>query len=60
MTSEQFVEQIEKLIDEKLKLTTILSSKTLGENKEFFFNDSRRKIDQIKATLVEALDNSRA
>jgi hypothetical protein len=59
MTSEKFVEQIEKLIDEKLKLATILNSKTLGENKEFFFNDSRRKIDQIKATLVEALDNSR-
>lgn len=60
MTSEKFVEQIEKLIDEKLKLATILSSKTLGENKEFFFNESRRKIDQIKSTLVEALDNSRA
>ena len=60
MTSEKFVEQIEKLIDEKLKLATILNSKTLGENKEFFFNDSRRKIDQIKATLVEALDNSRS
>jgi hypothetical protein len=59
MTSEKFVEQIEKLIDEKLKLATILNSKTLGENTEFFFNDSRRKIDQIKATLVEALDNSR-
>jgi hypothetical protein len=59
MTSEKFVEQIEKLIDEKLKLATILNSKTLGENKEFFFNDSRRKIDQIKATLIEALENSR-
>jgi hypothetical protein len=60
MTSEKFVEQIEKLIDEKLKLATILNSKTLGENKEFFFNDSRRKVDQIKATLIEALDNSRS
>lgn len=57
MTSEKFVEQIEKLIDEKLKLATILNSKTLGENKEFFYKDSRRKIDQIKATLVDALNN---
>ena len=55
MTTEKFVEQIEKLIDEKLKLATILNSKTLGENKEFFFNDSRRKIEEIKAGLVDAL-----
>lgn len=57
MTSEKIVEQIEKLIDEKLRLTTILGSKSLGENKEFFFNESRRKIEQIKAGLIEALKN---
>lgn len=55
MTAEKLVEQIEKLIDEKLRLATILGSKSLGDQKEFFFKESRRKIDQIKADLVEAL-----
>ena len=57
MTSEKVVEQIEKLIDEKLRLATILSSKNLGDKKEFFFHESHRKIDQIKADLIAALKN---
>ena len=57
MTSEKVVEQIEKLVDEKLKVITILNSKSLGANKEFFLNDSRKKIEQIKAALTEALRN---
>ncbi len=57
MTNEKIVEHIEKLIDEKLRLTLILSSKALGENKEFFLHDSRRKIEEIKTYLLEALKN---
>lgn len=56
MTAEQFVEQIEKLVDEKLRLATILASKNLGENKELFLNESRLKIEQIKKNLAQALD----
>jgi hypothetical protein len=58
MTSEKVVEQIEKLIDEKLKLATILTSKSLGTNKEFFLTESRKKIEQVKASLLDALKNS--
>ena len=57
MRSEKIVDQIERLIDEKLRLTTILNSKGLGENKELLFNDSRKKIEQIKLCLVETLKN---
>ena len=57
MRSEKIVDQIERLIDEKLRLTTILNSKGLGENKELLFNDSRKKIEQIKSCLVETLKN---
>ena len=57
MTSEKVVEQIEKLIDEKLKVITILNSKSLGDKKEFFLNDSRKKVEQIKTALLEALKN---
>jgi hypothetical protein len=57
MTTEKIVEQIEKLIDEKLRMATILQSKSLGDQKEFFLNESRRKVQQIKTALLEALQN---
>lgn len=57
MTTEKTVEQIEKLIDEKLRAAAILTSKSLGDKKEFFLNQSRGKIEQIKAALIEALKN---
>jgi hypothetical protein len=57
MKSEKIVEQIEKLIDEKLRLTLILSSKGLGDNKEFFLTESRKKIEEIKVSLGQALEN---
>ena len=57
MTPEKIVDQIERLIDEKLRLTTILNSKGLGENKELLFNESRKKIEQIKSCLIETLKN---
>lgn len=57
MTTEKVVEQIEKMIDEKLRLTLILNSKSLGDNKEFFLIESRRKIEEIKVRLIEALKN---
>lgn len=59
MTANKIVEQIEKLIDEKLKVATILNSKGLGVNKEFFLNESREKVESIKAALCEALENPR-
>ena len=40
MTNDKVVEQIEKLIDEKLRVITILGSKSLGDSKEFFLNDT--------------------
>ncbi len=58
MKSEKVVEQIEKLMDEKLRLTLILNSKGLGENKEFFLAESRKKIEGIKVSLGQALENS--
>ena len=58
MTNEKVVEQIEKLIDEKMRLTLILGSKGLGDNKEFFLNESRKKIEEIKGNLLEALKAS--
>jgi hypothetical protein len=58
MIPEKVVEQIERLIDEKLKVVTILNSKSLGTNKEFFLNDARKKVDQIKGDLVDVLKNS--
>jgi hypothetical protein len=57
MTTEKAVEQIEKLIDEKLRVAAILQSKSLGDQKEFFLNESRRKVEQIKTALLEALQN---
>lgn len=57
MNSEKIVEHIEKLIDEKLKVVTILGSKHLGDNKEFFLNESRKKIADIKASFIETLKN---
>ena len=57
MTHEKTVELIEKLIDEKLKLATILASKNLGANKEFFLAESRKKIDQVKVSLLDVLKN---
>ncbi len=57
MTNEKVVEHIEKLIDEKLRVVTILNSKSLGDSKEFFLNESRKKIEQIKTGLLEALKN---
>ena len=55
MNSEKVVEHIEKLIDEKFKVVTILGSKHLGDNKEFFLTESRKKIETLKAGLIEAL-----
>lgn len=55
MTSEKVVEQIEKLIDEKLNAAAVLTSKSLGDSKEFFMNESRQNIEQIKADLLQAL-----
>jgi hypothetical protein len=55
MNAEHVVDIIEKLIDEKMKLATILTSKTLGSNKEFFLQELRKKNAEVKASLVEAL-----
>ena len=57
MKSEKIVEQIEKLIDEKLKVITIINSKSLGANKEFFLSESRKNVEQIKAALLDTLKN---
>jgi hypothetical protein len=58
MTAEQFVEQLEKLVEEKIRQGTILTSKNLGDNKELFLNESRLKIEQIKKNLAQALSQS--
>ena len=55
MKPEQVAELLEKLIDEKLKLATILNSKTLGQNKMLFLDDCRKQIGQLKLALVAAL-----
>jgi|GEM_PF-5067630 len=39
MKVEHAADLVEKLIDEKMKLATILTSKTLGTNKEFFLQE---------------------
>ena len=55
MKPEQVADLIEKLIDEKMKLATIMNSKTLGPNKAMFLDDCHKKIGQVKAALLEAL-----
>lgn len=57
MKPEQIVDLLERLIDEKYSLNAILSSKTLGDNKQFFLDGARKKVATIKADLVEALKN---
>ncbi|MEP6664661.1 MAG: hypothetical protein ABJC04_13475 [Verrucomicrobiota bacterium] len=59
MNPQKIIEQIEKLIDEKFKVATILSAKSLGDSKELFLHESQQKIEQIKGELAEALGNSR-
>jgi hypothetical protein len=55
MNPEQIAVLIEKLIDEKLKLASILGSKTLGANKSAFMEDCQKKVAQIRAGLIDAL-----
>ena len=55
MKPEHVADLIEKLIDEKMKLATIMNSKTLGPNKAMFLDDCRKKMGQVKAALLEAL-----
>ena len=55
MKREQIVELIERLIDEKYSMNSILASKTLGDNKQFFLDGAHKKVAKIKADLVEAL-----
>ncbi|MEO6034712.1 MAG: hypothetical protein ABIQ35_05615 [Verrucomicrobiota bacterium] len=58
MIAENVLEQIEKLIDEKLNAAAILTSKSLGTSKEFFMEESRQDIEKTKLRLLEALKNS--
>lgn len=57
MKADRVTELIEKLVEEKLRLAAVLNSKTLGENKEFFLVDCRKKIGQIKSDLYAALQS---
>lgn len=55
MKPERVADLIEKLVDEKMKLSTIMNSKTLGANKTMFLDDCRKKVEQVKAELLQAL-----
>ena len=57
MNAEHAAAQIEKLLDEKLKLAAILNSKTLGANKTVFLDDCQKRIAEARANLVAALQS---
>ena len=55
MNAEKVVNLIDKLIDERLRLASVVESKTLGPNKPSFMSDCKKRVDEAREKLIQAL-----
>lgn len=55
MNAEQVVNLIDKLIEERLRLATVVESKTLGPNKPAFMSDCTKRVAEAREKLIQAL-----
>ncbi|MBC8003094.1 MAG: hypothetical protein H7X97_10960 [Opitutaceae bacterium] len=55
MNAEQVVTLIDKLIEERLRLASVVESKTLGPNKAAFLSDCKKRVAEAREKLIQAL-----
>lgn len=55
MNAEQVVNLIDKLIEERLRLASVVESKTLGPNKPEFLADCKKRVAEAREKLIQAL-----
>lgn len=55
MDAEKVVNLIDKLIDERLRLASVVESKTLGPNKPAFMADCTKRVTEAREKLIQAL-----
>lgn len=55
MDAEKVVNLIDKLIDERLRLASVVESKTLGPNKPAFMADCTKRVTEAREKLTQAL-----
>lgn len=55
MNAEQVVNLIDKLIEERMRLASVVESKTLGPNKPAFLSDCKKRVAETREKLIQAL-----
>ena len=55
MNAEQVVNLIDKLIEERMRLASVVESKTLGPNKPEFLADCKKRVAEAREKLIQAL-----
>ena len=55
MNAKEVVNLIDKLIEERLRLASVVESKTLGPNKPAFLSDCKKRVTETREKLIQVL-----